>query len=77
MTAFTERPVSLPCVPVSTTGTSRSNHETCVPALKITSVRQMRRLVGALVYGYGWTLGQDGNLYSPNPAETAWGDRVN
>ena len=77
MTPSTKRLVSLTRVPVSITGTSASNLETRVPALKITSVRQMRRLVGALVHGYGWTLGQDGNLYSPNPAETAWGERVN
>ena len=77
MTPSTTRLVSLARVPVSITVTAASNHETRVPALKITSVRQMRRLVGALVHGYGWTLGQDGNLYSPNPAETAWGERVN
>jgi hypothetical protein len=77
MTSSTTRLVSLARVPVSITETVASNHETRVPALQITSVRQMRRLVGALVHGYGWTLGQDGNLYSPNPAETAWGDRVN
>ena len=77
MTTSITRLVSLARVPVSITGTSESNHETRVTALKISSVRQMRRLVGALVHGYGWTLGQDGNLYSPNPAETAWGDRVN
>jgi predicted kinase len=77
MTSSTTRLVSLTRVPVSITETVASNLETRVPALKITSVRQMRRLVGALVHGYGWTLGQDGNLYSPNPAETAWGERVN
>ena len=77
MTPSNTRLVSLARVPVSTTETAASNYETRVPALKINSVRQMRRLVGALVHGYGWTLGQDGNLYSPNPAETAWGDRVN
>jgi hypothetical protein len=36
----------------------------------------MNRLIGVLVHTYGWTLGQDGNLYSPNPVETAWGERV-
>ena len=77
MTPSAMRLVLLARVPVSITETFASNHEKSVPALKITSVRQMRRLVGALVHGYGWTLGQDGNLYSPNPAETAWGDRVN
>ena len=77
MTTSSTRLVSLARVPVSITETSASNHETRVPALKINSVRQMRRLVGALVHGYGWTLGQDGNLYSPNPNDTAWGERVN
>ena len=77
MTPSTTRLVSLARVPVSITETDASSHETRVPALKMTSVRQMRRLVGALVHGYGWTLGQDGNLYSPNPADTAWGERVN
>jgi len=37
----------------------------------------MRRLVGRLVHDYGWTLGQDGNLYASNPSTTAWGERVN
>ena len=77
MTRSTTTLVSLARVPVSTTDPDVSSYETRVPALKVTSVRQMRRLVGALVHGYGWTLGQDGNLYSPNPAETAWGERVN
>jgi hypothetical protein len=77
MSVITSRLVSLPCVPVSITETIRSNHETRVPALKIDSLRQMRRLVGALVHDFGWTLGQDGNLYSPNPSDTAWGERVN
>ena len=77
MTAAAISRVSSACVPVSITDTDASKHETRVPALKITSVRQMRRLVGALVHGYGWTLGQDGNLYSPNPSDTAWGERVN
>ena len=77
MSAIESSTVSLPCVPVSITETGVSNHENRVPALKITSIRQMRRLVGALVHDYGWTLGQDGNLYSPNPSDTAWGERVN
>jgi hypothetical protein len=77
MTATAISRVLSDCVPVSTAETDASNHKTRVPALKIASVRQMRRLVGALVHGYGWTLGQDGNLYSPNPTDTAWGERVN
>jgi len=65
------------CVPVSITETVTSNHETCVPESRIKKKRQMRRLVGRLVHEYGWTLGQDGNLYAQDPHETAWGERVN
>ena len=63
-------------VPVSTTETVTSIRETRVPALIGTNSRHMQRLVGVLVHQYGWILGQDGNLYSPNPVETAWGERV-
>ena len=69
--------VSSNCVPVSIADTVASKSETRVPALKIASVRQMRRLVGRLVHDYGWTLGQDGNLYAQDPHQTAWGERVN
>ena len=75
-TSFT-RLVSLARVPVSTTETVASNHETRVTASKRTNKAHIRHLIGVLVHSYGWTLGQDGNLYSPNPAETAWGERVN
>ena len=68
--------VASDCVPVSTTAKLVSNHETRVPALIGTNKRHMHRLVGVLVHQYGWILGQDGNLYSPNPVETAWGERV-
>ena len=68
--------VSKSCVPVSTTETCTSNHETRVPALIGANKHHMNRLVGVLVHQYGWILGQDGNLYSPNPVETAWGERV-
>jgi len=64
------------CVPVSTTDTRVSIHETRVPALIGANNHHMNRLVGVLVHQYGWILGQDGNLYSPNPVETAWGERV-
>ena len=53
--------VSKRCVPVSTTEATRS---------------KTRRLIQIAVHELGWTLGQDGNLYSPNPAETAWGERA-
>lgn len=68
MSPLTERAVSMTCVPVSTTG----------PVASIDETRRASRdrLVGMLVHLYGWTLGQDGNLYSPNPSETAWGERV-
>ena len=74
---MTATPIGLDCVPVSTTESVTSNPETCVSALRTRSNSEMRRLVGRLVHIYGWTLGQDGNLYSPNPTETAWGERVN
>ena len=68
--------VSLDCVPVSTTETRLSKREIGVPVLIGQNKAHMKRLVGVLVHTYGWTLGQDGNLYSPNPVETAWGERV-
>ncbi len=49
------------CVPVSTAERKMS---------------QTERLIAVAVYELGWTLGQDGNLYSPNPALTAWGERA-
>ena len=61
MLSIAPRWVSESCVPVSITETDTSNRD---------------RLIGLLVHQHGWILGQDGNLYSPNPAETAWGDRV-
>jgi len=68
--------VSRNCVPVSTTEARLAKRETGVPALIGHNKAHMQRLVGVLVHTYGWTLGQDGNLYSPNPVETAWGERV-
>ena len=53
-----------------------SKRETGVPVLIGHNKAHMKRLIGVLVHTYGWTLGQDGNLYSPNPVETAWGERV-
>ena len=75
MTTFINRPVSDPCVPVSTTESRLANRET-EQVLVGTNRAHLNRLIGVLVHSYGWTLGQDGNLYSPNPVETAWGERV-
>jgi hypothetical protein len=61
MLSIAPRWVSDPGVPVSTTEWDTSKRD---------------RLIGLLVHRYGWILGQDGNLYSPNPVETAWGERV-
>jgi hypothetical protein len=77
MTVTTDRSVSSACVPVSTTGTIESNCETKIHSLIGKKKALQLHLIGRLVHSCGWTLGQDGNLYSPNPAETAWGDRVN
>ncbi len=76
MSLTSTRPVSLIGVPVSTTETRMAKRETGVPVLVGQNQAHMHRLVGVLVHTYGWTLGQDGNLYSPNPVETAWGERV-
>lgn len=59
------------------TETDTSSVETVGSESRIKKKRQMRRLVGRLVHDYGWTLGQDGNLYASNPSTTAWGERVN
>ena len=76
MTTSATRPVSLARVPVSTTATRLSKRETGVPVLIGENKAHMKRLVGVLVHTYGWTLGQDGNLYSPDPQSMAWGERV-
>ena len=68
--------VSSSRVPVSTTESRTSNDETRVPALVGANKHHMNRLVGVLVHQYGWILGQDGNLYSPDPQSMAWGERV-
>jgi hypothetical protein len=75
MTTSIKRSVSSPCVPVSTTASRMANRET-EQVLVGTNRAHLHRLIGVLVHSYGWTLGQDGNLYSPNPVETAWGERV-
>jgi hypothetical protein len=75
MTASATKPVSLACVPVSTTEMRLSKRETGVPVLVGANPTHMARLVGVLVHTYGWTLGQDGNLYAPD-ASMAWGERV-
>jgi hypothetical protein len=74
MTTATPRPVSSACVPVSTTESRLAKRETGVPVLIGHNKAHMQRLVGVLVHTYGWTLGQDGNLYSPDPS-MAWGER--
>ena len=76
MTTSARRPVSLARVPVSITETDAASHETRVPALIGTNQRHMERLVGVLVHQYGWILGQDGNLYNPDPQSMVWGERV-
>jgi hypothetical protein len=76
MTTALSGPVSTIGVPVSTTESRLAKRETGVPVLIGHNKAHMHRLVGVLVHTYGWTLGQDGNLYSPNPVETAWGERV-
>lgn len=77
MTVTTNRSVSSACVPVSITETVVSNGETKVHSLIGIKKALTLRLIGRLVHSCGWTLGQDGNLYSPDPAATAWGERVN
>jgi len=77
MTATIKRSVSLARVPVSTTESLWSNYETKDYSSKKTKKAETLYLIGRLVHSCGWTLGQDGNLYSPNPVETAWGERVN
>jgi len=76
MTVTSNRSVSSACVPVSTTETIKSTGETSVHSLIGKKKAMQLHLIGRLVHSCGWTLGQDGNLYSPNPVETAWGDRV-
>ena len=75
MTASAMKPVSLACVPVSTTESRLAKRETGVPVLVGANPTHMARLVGVLVHTYGWVLGQDGNLYAPD-ASMAWGERV-
>lgn len=68
--------VSPSCVPVSTTESRLAKRETGIPVLIGQNQAHMKRLVGVLVHTYGWVLGQDGNLYSPDPQSMAWGERV-
>jgi hypothetical protein len=74
MTTLTKRSVSMSRVPVSTTE-ERLSKRAIPDVLHGANAAHRDRLIGVLVHIYGWTLGQDGNLYSPNPAETAWGER--
>ena len=75
MTASATKPVSLACVPVSTTEARLAKRETGVPVLVGANPTHMTRLVGVLVHTYGWVLGQDGNLYAPD-GSMAWGERA-
>lgn len=62
-----------PCVPVSTTGIHDSRGENRVTVIGHNPGHE-KRLVETLVEHYGWELGEDGNLYSPNPKLIrAWG----
>ena len=63
------------CVPVSITEASLSVTE-IDKRLDHQNRVLLRRIIGKLVHDHGWTLGQDGNLYSPTPALTGWGERV-
>ena len=76
MTLTSTRRVSRLSVPVSTTESLAPQPETGVPVLIGENKAHMARLVGVLVHIYGWTLGQDGNLYNPDPQSMAWGERV-
>ena len=75
MTTQTASAVSRIRVPVSTTASRMSKREIGVPVLVGANKNHMAHLVGVLVHTYGWILGQDGNLYAPDPS-MAWGERV-
>lgn len=75
MTTSATRPVSLTCVPVSTTETGVAKVETGSTPLVGANHAHQKRIIGVLVHTYGWLLGQDGNLYAPD-ASMAWGGRV-
>jgi len=75
MTASAMKSVSSIGVPVSTTEARLAKREIGVPVLIGQNKLHMKRLVGVLVHTYGWTLGQDGNLYAPD-SSMAWGERV-
>ena len=76
MTTSADSRVLQPCVPVSATARAASLLETHLAKDTRTDKARQAFLIGVLIHTYGWTLGQDGNLYSPNPAETGWGERV-
>ena len=75
MTSPKDRPVSGIRVPASTTETGVAIYE-CSSAMNERNQKIFHRCIAKLVHEHGWILGQDGNLYSPNPAETAWGERA-
>jgi hypothetical protein len=60
-----------------TSTANRQGSQHCVPvSITASNMSKTARLIAFAVHELGWTLGQDGNLYSPNPAETGWGERV-
>ena len=59
-----------PCVPVSTQGAQRPKHETNALPVGRNALHEAR-LITSLCDYYGWTLCTDGNLYNPNPSNTA------
>jgi hypothetical protein len=63
-------------VPVSIAETGVSHVETASARLSEFTRKRERSLVGLLVHQCGWILGQDGNLYNPEPQSMAWGERV-
>ena len=76
MTVSATRPVSSARVPVSTTEVRLSKRENGVPELIGANPGHLKQLIGVLIYTYGWHLGQDGNLYNPDPQSMAWGERA-
>ena len=61
-------------VPVFDTGNPSPELETESSPIGLNR-RHERRLMGAVMQWYGWTWGEDGNLYAPRPNEHAWGAR--
>ena len=60
-------------VPVSTTG-ERSPEQESHPRPVGLNEQHERQLLRQLVEWYGWHAAEDGNLYSPSPADFSWGE---